>query len=206
MSEQINDGEVMRLTIIRIRTPWVEEEVYITEEQAARWQADPDLCAARYFGLSVEEYREWVVETFGTPLCGARTKSGHLCRNIARSGSFDAETWKRLHRRATCHSHSIEQTADKARLRREADSKRKREWRLTASPADLERKRESDRARKARGRFRAGILPGERAAKAKTRRVEIAASGVSKSQWYRREKAKNEAMRARLPGPTSNAT
>jgi hypothetical protein len=100
-SEQINDGEVVRLTIIRIRTPWVEVEVDITEEQAARWQADPDLCAARYFGLSVEEYREWVVETDGTPLCGARTKSGHLCRNAARYGSFDAETWKRLHRRAT---------------------------------------------------------------------------------------------------------
>ncbi len=65
-----------------------------------------------------------------------------------------------------------------------------------------ERKREADKVRQARRRFKAGILPGERAAKAKTRRVVIAASGVSKSQWYRREKAKNEAKRNAPPLPS----
>jgi hypothetical protein len=69
------------------------------------------------------------------------------------------------------------------------------------TPTD--RRRETDRARKARKRFKAGILPGERAAKAKTRRVEIAASGISKSQWYRREKAKNDTMRLSVPLPSS---
>jgi hypothetical protein len=69
------------------------------------------------------------------------------------------------------------------------------------TPTD--RRRESDKARKARKRFKAGILPGERAARAKTRRVEIAASGVSKSQWYRREKAKNDTMRLSVPLPSS---
>jgi hypothetical protein len=66
-----------------------------------------------------------------------------------------------------------------------------------------ERKRGAARVRQARRRFEAGILPGARAAKAKTRRAEIAASGISKSQWYRREKAKNEAMRLSRHGPSS---
>jgi hypothetical protein len=40
-----------------------------------------------------------------------------------------------------------------------------------------------------------------RIAAAKARRAEIAASGVTKSQWYRREKAKREAMRLSCPRP-----
>jgi hypothetical protein len=52
-------------------------------EQVAEYEANPDLF------VSLEDYCEWV-ETFGTPQCGARTKSGHLCRNAARYGSFDA--------------------------------------------------------------------------------------------------------------------
>jgi hypothetical protein len=101
----------VRLTIIRIRTPWVVEEVYITDEQAARWQADPDLCAARYFGLSVEEYCEWI-KFDGTPLCGRLTKRGCPCGALLKKGDYHFDTrecaseWKRRHRKEPCHAHA----------------------------------------------------------------------------------------------------
>jgi hypothetical protein len=113
MSKQINDGEVRRSMTIYIRTPWDTEEVYIiTEEQAARWEADPDLCAARYFGLSVEEYREWI-KLDGQPLCGKRTKRGRPCGALLKKGDYHfdarerASEWKRRHRKESCHAHEV---------------------------------------------------------------------------------------------------
>jgi hypothetical protein len=89
--------------VIGVTTVWGGEEVYITEAQIAEWQADPDLFAARHFGLTVDEYREWI-ELNGKALCGKLTKSGRPC-NAAFGFQLDVGEWKRRHRREACHAH-----------------------------------------------------------------------------------------------------
>jgi hypothetical protein len=53
MTKQINGGDVSY--IVNIRTVWGGEDIYITENEIAEWYADPDLIAARHFGLTVQE-------------------------------------------------------------------------------------------------------------------------------------------------------
>jgi hypothetical protein len=66
----------------------------------------------------------------------------------------------------------------------------------TSPERDASERNQANKARMAKKRRDAGKLPHAfRVAAAAARRTEIAASGVSKSQWYRREKAKREAMR-----------
>lgn len=107
---QINDGEVHVLLSVYIRKPdGGSEEVYVDDEQAARWQADPDACAARYFGMTVEEYREWIAVD-GYASCGALTKDGRPCRAALahpHGGQLDAREWKRCHRVEACHAHKL---------------------------------------------------------------------------------------------------
>jgi hypothetical protein len=107
MSEQIdsiNDSKAA-FVIYPIRGDGGFDHMQISKRQIAEYEADPDLFVAKLFGLSVEDYLEWIV-CDGTPLCSALTKSGHLCRNNIGGFLLDPETWKRLHRKATCHAHS----------------------------------------------------------------------------------------------------
>jgi hypothetical protein len=107
MTKQINDGKVYVDITVSMRTPLRSEVVDVTHEQALRWKADPDLCAARYFKMTVDEYREWI-ERNGYACCGALTKDGRPCRAALRhphGGQLDAGEWKRLHRIETCNAH-----------------------------------------------------------------------------------------------------
>jgi hypothetical protein len=85
--------------------PWMpDQEIYLSEEEAARYNADPDQYAAEEFGLSKPDYREWI-RCDGSPLCGHRLKSGELC-NKGVDQFQNAETWKRQHRVVRCRRHS----------------------------------------------------------------------------------------------------
>ena len=78
--------------------------------------------------------------------------------------------------------------AEKARLRREADCKRKHDWRLTASPADLERKRDRDREQ---ARRRRAAKPGARPhTESLSRKQPWLLEGKSRSTWERHRAAK----------------
>jgi hypothetical protein len=72
--------------------------------------------------------------------------------------------------------------------RRADDRKRKHDWRLTASPADLERKRERDREQARRRRAAQGMRPHSQSL-SRTRPWE--AEGISRSTWERNRAAKN---------------
>jgi hypothetical protein len=58
--KNLNSGEVERLTVICLATCYGGETFYdFTDEQVAEYQRDPDGFAARYYGMTLEEYREW---------------------------------------------------------------------------------------------------------------------------------------------------
>jgi hypothetical protein len=86
-----------------IRTVWGGESIYLNKEEAEQYNADPDDYAARHFGISKREYREWI-ECGGTALCSQRTRAGKLCKNSV-GGELQPDKWKRLHRTAVCHCH-----------------------------------------------------------------------------------------------------
>jgi hypothetical protein len=77
--------------------------------------------------------------------------------------------------------------ADKARLRREADCKRKHDWRLTASPADLERKRDRNREQARLRRAANGARPHTESL---SRKQPWLLEGKSRSTWERHRAAK----------------
>ena len=77
--------------------PWNDKE-------RAAYDADPDLWAAAYFGLTLEQYREWIF-TDGTPLCGAITKARKPCPVPLGRVQQDPEPWLALHRNGLCSAH-----------------------------------------------------------------------------------------------------
>ena len=58
------------------RNIWFEDR-----EQFEEYSRDPEAWSAKYVGLSVEDYREWI-RLKGRALCGATTKGGKPCRTI----------------------------------------------------------------------------------------------------------------------------
>jgi hypothetical protein len=74
------------------------------EEEVAAYDADPDLFAADYFGLTLDEYREWI-RTDGTPLCGAITKAGKPCPVALGPMQRELGPWLALHRNGLCSAH-----------------------------------------------------------------------------------------------------
>jgi hypothetical protein len=75
-----------------------------TTEEIVRFRADPDAFAGEHFGLTKDQYREWVAFD-GTALCGERTKSGDLCGNAVSIEQMAADHWKVHHRQRVCESH-----------------------------------------------------------------------------------------------------
>jgi hypothetical protein len=104
----INSPTVYIETLISISlaTPWGGECMYVSEgdPRIATYEADPDSFAAKHFGLSKNDYVEWI-KFGGMPRCGARTRKGTLCENsVGRSQMEPAEFFK-LHRSDCCACH-----------------------------------------------------------------------------------------------------
>jgi len=78
--------------------------ISLDEEEVAAYDADPDLWAADYFGLTLEQYREWI-RTDGTPLCGATTKAGKPCPVPLGPVQQQITPWLALHRNGLCCAH-----------------------------------------------------------------------------------------------------
>ncbi|MCQ4191017.1 hypothetical protein [Methylocystis suflitae] len=68
------------------------------------YNADPDAFVAAHFGLTKDEYREWV-RCDGRALCSERTTSGALCNVDIGPAPHDALEWKRRHRASACSIH-----------------------------------------------------------------------------------------------------
>src|SRR6266403_1297790 len=69
---------------------------YLSRTDMDAYNRDPDPFAAGLFGLTKDEYREWVTND-GMALCGERTKSGRQCRSIL-SAPLTPIEWKKTHR------------------------------------------------------------------------------------------------------------
>jgi hypothetical protein len=82
------------------------ENAWLGPAELARYNRDPDLFAAQYFGCaSVEEYHEWV-ECSGHPRCGELTKSGKPCNGrIGPDPIRSVAEWREWHRSAPCVKH-----------------------------------------------------------------------------------------------------
>jgi hypothetical protein len=70
-------------------------------EQLARYNSDPDGWAAAYFGLTREQYYEWVTSE-GSALCGHAGCNNKIPGPMQR----EADEWKQLHRHALCKRHA----------------------------------------------------------------------------------------------------
>jgi hypothetical protein len=64
-----------------IAVPGGGNSLYLDDEEAERYNADPGAFAASHFGLSTIEYLQWVVLE-GAPLCGHRTKGRSAASNL----------------------------------------------------------------------------------------------------------------------------
>jgi hypothetical protein len=98
----INDGKVS--LVASLVTPPGAEQVVLTNEQADEYRRDPDGFAAAYFGLTRDDYREWL-ELDGGALCGATTKAGKLCSHMVSKTQLSAREWKERHRSEYCTTH-----------------------------------------------------------------------------------------------------
>ena len=89
----------------QVRAPGGAANLYLMLADVEEFNKAPDVWAARHFGLSVDEYLEWV-ELEGVPLCGAKTRTGSLCRNMISGGiQRRASEWKEAHRSDYCAVH-----------------------------------------------------------------------------------------------------
>jgi hypothetical protein len=108
MSDQINDPEPYVETLLCVylimQKGGFGENVYLSEQEAECYRADPDLFAARHFGFaSIDEYREWVAAS-NSALCSERTRNGKLCGNSI-GMTFRPEEWRAQHRSHPCWVH-----------------------------------------------------------------------------------------------------
>jgi hypothetical protein len=89
-----------------VRRPGGWGTIYIdTAAEAASYTADPEAWTAAYFGLTKEEYAEWV-DLDGIPLCSCRTAKGTMCRATCGHSQLSADEWKARHRRLPCAVHA----------------------------------------------------------------------------------------------------
>jgi hypothetical protein len=90
--------------LVNIAVPGGGQDQTFPLEDVATYNADPDGYAANLLGLTKREYLEWV-DLDGVPLCGHRTQSGDLCRNLTGGSQLRAPKWKERHRKRFCHLH-----------------------------------------------------------------------------------------------------
>jgi len=99
--KQINEPGGTFLTNVRSATGG--HDLFLSMDEGRVYDANPDAFAAAHFGLTLEQYRDWV-HGEGVPKCSATTKRGTLC-NAAVCQSVDADKFKQLHRKGLCHAH-----------------------------------------------------------------------------------------------------
>jgi hypothetical protein len=75
-----------------------------TIEDVVRFKADPDAFAGAHFGLTKDQYREWIAHD-GAALCSKCANSGYLCGNAVSEEQMDADDWKMHHRQRACRVH-----------------------------------------------------------------------------------------------------
>jgi hypothetical protein len=80
-------------------------------EELARYNSDPDGWAAAYYGLTREQYHEWIALE-GMALCGHAGCNNRVPGRMA----HDADRWKQVHRHAGCKYHGGLPDPEKARL------------------------------------------------------------------------------------------
>ena len=96
--------EIWRVPIV-IQRNGLSGNLFLDKDEAAAYNADPDLYAAKYLGFeTAEEYREWI-KTDCCALCSERTKHGRACQRQA-TPRLSPPDWKRLHRNVACRMHS----------------------------------------------------------------------------------------------------
>lgn len=78
--------------------------IFLSEQEAIDYNADPDGYAAALHGLTKIEYLQWV-DLDGAPLCSHRSKDGDLCPNSTGQIQLGAAEWKALHRNVRCAVH-----------------------------------------------------------------------------------------------------
>lgn len=65
---------------VHVRIPGGGRTLFLNAEEVFQYLADKDGFAARQFGLTKQEYAEWV-ETGGFVRCAGTTTSGTRCKN-----------------------------------------------------------------------------------------------------------------------------
>ncbi|RXH41079.1 hypothetical protein [Bradyrhizobium zhanjiangense] len=108
--QPLNSPDSIKLTVSllapnrqHVGSDFLESSISIAD--AERYRRDPDAFAAEHFGLTKEQYREWVVVE-GYPLCGTAPTESGLCPERVGGCGCGPDEWKRLHRNRLCSIHS----------------------------------------------------------------------------------------------------
>lgn len=91
-------------TYVDFAVPGGAKSFWLTAEQLAKYNADPDQYVADHLGLHVEDYRDYILLD-GAPGCGAKVKSASYCRNTVGQIQQRVDDFKRRHRQVFCHVH-----------------------------------------------------------------------------------------------------
>lgn len=102
--EPLNSPDVNDEGLVCLAHPRGGETIRLHVQEVHPFQQDPDGFAARHFGLSKQEYRDWVFHE-GYALCAAQTKAGKPCPNFVTQHGTDPAEWKAAHRSEYCGSH-----------------------------------------------------------------------------------------------------
>ncbi|MEJ5024974.1 hypothetical protein [Brucella anthropi] len=81
---------------VNVKVPMGGRSVYLNANEVSRYIKDKAAFSASHFGLTLEEYAEWI-EMDGFVRCSETTTTGARCKNYVSGGSFyNPEEWKRL--------------------------------------------------------------------------------------------------------------
>lgn len=101
-----------RTEIIRqaqISTADYFDRVYFeSAEEAAEYDRDPDAWAAQYFGITKNEYSEWV-ECHGLPRCAHIKRNGGRCQAVVGKCQRNPRLFFQMHRKCLCRVHEKRQ-------------------------------------------------------------------------------------------------
>ncbi|MDH0614215.1 MULTISPECIES: hypothetical protein [unclassified Agrobacterium] len=79
-----------------LRIPGGGRDIVLKPQNVEKYLADKDGFAAEHFGLTKEQYQDWVAND-GYVQCSAHTTSGSRCKNHVSGGShYKPEDWKKM--------------------------------------------------------------------------------------------------------------
>lgn len=93
-----------RIYYVQVEDVCGAAEMYLDGHELEQYNADPDAYAAGFFGLTKEQYLEWL-NLQGTPLCAATTRKGKPCKSVIRGFQLPPKDWLALHRNEYCWVH-----------------------------------------------------------------------------------------------------